>query len=90
MLTAAGPGDDFSQHAYGLAVDINPLQNPYVSTDGFVRNRAAEPYTVRSRDLEGMIHEGDVVVRTFAAIGWEWGGNWSGDKDYMHFSQSGT
>jgi hypothetical protein len=90
VLTATGPGDDFSQHAYGLAVDINPLQNPYVSTDGFVRNRAAEPYTVRSRRLEGMIHEGDVVVRTFATIGWEWGGNWSGDKDYMHFSQSGT
>jgi hypothetical protein len=90
VVTATGPGDDFSQHAYGLAVDINPLQNPYVSTDGFVRNRAAEPYTVRSRRLEGMIHEGDVVVRTFATIGWEWGGNWSGDKDYMHFSQSGT
>ena len=90
VLTTSGPGDDFSQHAYGLAVDINPLQNPYVTTDGFVRNRAAEPYTVRSRHLEGMIHEGDVVVRTFAAIGWEWGGDWSGDKDYMHFSQSGT
>ena len=90
VVSATGPGDDFSQHAYGLAVDINPLQNPYITTDGFVRNRAAEPYTVRSRHLEGMIHEGDVVVRTFAAIGWEWGGDWSGDKDYMHFSQSGT
>jgi D-alanyl-D-alanine carboxypeptidase len=90
VVTATGPGDDFSQHAYGLAIDLNPLQNPYVTTDGFVRNRAAEPYTVRSRRLEGMIHEGDVVVRSFAAIGWEWGGNWSGDKDYMHFSQSGT
>jgi hypothetical protein len=90
VVTATGPGDDFSQHAYGLAVDLNPLQNPYVTTDGFVRNRAAEPYTDRSRDLEGMIHEGDVVVRSFAAIGWEWGGDWSGDKDYMHFSETGT
>ena len=90
VVTATGPGNDFSQHAYGLAVDLNPLQNPYVTTDGFVRNRAAEPYTIRSRHLVGMIHEGDVVVRSFAAIGWEWGGNWSGDKDYMHFSQSGT
>jgi D-alanyl-D-alanine carboxypeptidase len=90
VVTATGPGDDFSQHAYGLAIDINPLQNPYVTTDGFVRNRAAEPYTVRTRHLEGMIHEGDIVVRSFAAIGWEWGGNWSGDKDYMHFSKSGT
>jgi D-alanyl-D-alanine carboxypeptidase len=89
VVTALGPGGDFSQHAYGLAVDINPLQNPYVTSDGFVRNRAAEPYTDRSRDLEGMIHEGDVVFRSFAAIGWEWGGNWSGDKDYMHFSLTG-
>lgn len=89
VVTAIGPGGDFSQHAYGLAIDLNPLQNPYVTTDGFVRNRAAEPYTVRSRNLEGMIHEGDVVVRSFATIGWEWGGNWSGDKDYMHFSATG-
>jgi D-alanyl-D-alanine carboxypeptidase len=90
VVTATGPGNDLSQHAYGLAVDLNPLQNPYVTSDGFVRNRASEPYTDRSRNLEGMIHEGDVVVRSFAAIGWSWGGNWSGDKDYMHFSQSGT
>jgi D-alanyl-D-alanine carboxypeptidase len=90
VVTATGPGDDFSQHAYGLAIDLNPLQNPYVTTSGFVRNRAAEPYTDRSRHLEGMIHQGDVVFRSFAAIGWSWGGNWSGDKDYMHFSQSGT
>jgi hypothetical protein len=90
VVTALGPGGEFSQHAYGLAVDLNPLQNPYITSDGFVRNRAAEPYTDRSRDLEGMIHEGDVVFRSFAAIGWGWGGNWNGDKDYMHFSQSGT
>jgi len=90
VVTALGPGADYSQHSYGLAIDLNPLQNPYVTTDGFVRNRAAEPYTDRSRHLEGMIHEGDVVFRSFAAIGWSWGGNWSGDKDYMHFSLTGT
>ena len=90
VVTALGPGSDYSQHAYGLAIDLNPLQNPYVTTSGFVRNRAAEPYLDRGRHLEGMVHEGDVVFRSFAAIGWEWGGNWSGDKDYMHFSQSGT
>lgn len=90
VVTALGPGDDFSQHSYGLAIDLNPLQNPYVTSRGFVRNRAAEPYTMRTRHLEGMIHEDDVVVRSFAAIGWAWGGNWNGDKDYMHFSLSGT
>jgi hypothetical protein len=89
VVTALGPGSDYSQHSYGLAIDLNPLQNPYVTTDGFVRNRAAEPYTDRSLHLEGMIHEGDVVFRSFAAIGWKWGGNWSGDKDYMHFSLTG-
>lgn len=89
VVTATGPGDDFSQHAYGLAIDLNPVQNPYVTVGGFVRNRAAEPYLDRGRHLEGMVHEGDIVFRSFAAIEWEWGGNWSGDKDYMHFSLLG-
>jgi hypothetical protein len=89
VVTADGPGDTFSQHSYGLAVDINSLQNPYVREDGYVRNRSAEPYVDRSQDLPGMIHPGDVVVRAFTAIGWTWGGAWSGDKDYMHFSLTG-
>jgi len=86
VVTPDGPGDTYSQHAFGLAVDVNSLQNPYVREDGYVRNRFAKPYVDRSQDLPGMIHDSDVVVRAFAAIGWEWGGNWSGDKDYMHFS----
>jgi hypothetical protein len=90
VVTPLGPGDDFSQHSYGLAIDINPVQNPFVTTDGFVRNRMARPYVDRSRRLPGMIHDGDVVVRSFAAIGWSWGGHWSGGQDYMHFSRSGS
>jgi hypothetical protein len=89
VVTPAGAGDEFSQHAYGLAVDVNPLQNPFVRVDGWVRNRFARPYVDRSRHLPGMIHDGDVVVRAFAAIGWAWGGRWSGDRDYMHFSLVG-
>ena len=89
VVTPAGAGTTFSQHSYGLAVDINPVQNPYVSSDGWVRNRFARPYVDRSRDLIGMIHDGDLVVRAFAAIGWEWGGRWSSGKDYMHFSLLG-
>jgi D-alanyl-D-alanine carboxypeptidase-like protein len=89
VVTPAGAGDTFSQHSFGLAVDVNPLQNPYVREDGWVRNRFARPYVDRSRNLLGMIHEGDVVVRSFAAVGWAWGGNWSGGKDYMHFSLAG-
>jgi hypothetical protein len=89
VITPLGPGDTFSQHAYGLAIDINPVQNPYVTADGFVRNLKARRYLDRSKRLPGMIHRGDVVVRSFAAIGWSWGGDWSGDKDYMHFSRPG-
>lgn len=89
VVTPAGAGTTFSQHSYGLAVDINPVQNPYVSSDGWVRNRFARPYVDRSRDLIGMIHDSDLVVRSFAAIGWEWGGRWSSGKDYMHFSLLG-
>jgi hypothetical protein len=83
------PSGSWSEHAYGLAVDVNPLQNPYVASDGSVRRPAAEAYVDRAQDLPGMIHPGDVVVRSFAAIGWEWGGDWSGKKDYMHFSLRG-
>ena len=89
VITPAGAGDTFSQHSFGLAIDVNPLQNPYVREDGWVRNRFARPYVDRSRNLLGMIEEGDVVVRSFAAVGWAWGGNWSGGKDYMHFSLAG-
>ena len=89
IVTAYGPGDVFSQHSYGLAIDINPIENPYVAADGFVRNRNARPYRDRSLELPGIIHSGDVVVRAFASIGWRWGGYWSGAKDYMHFSLTG-
>ncbi len=89
VITPRGPVDRFSQHSYGLAIDINPVQNPYVTADGFVRNRMARPYVDRTGDLPGMIHEGDEVVRAFEAIGWSWGGRWTGGRDYMHLSRAG-
>jgi hypothetical protein len=54
-----------------------------------VLRRAVRPYVDRSRRVPGMIHAGDVVVRSFARIGWAWGGDWVTLKDYMHFSLSG-
>ena len=78
-----------SHHSYGWAIDINPLQNPYVRNDGSVLRHIAKPFRDRSLHRKGMIHDGDVVVRSFAAIGWEWGGHWHTLKDYMHFSLTG-
>ena len=86
---ATGNPGSLSHHSYGWAIDINPLQNPYVASDGSVLRRAAKPYVDRTRREPGMIHAGDVVVRAFARIGWEWGGDWITLKDYMHFSLTG-
>lgn len=79
----------WSQHAYGLAIDINPCENPYVTADGKVSHKDCVKFKDRSRRDPGLIHKGDKVVRTFAAIGWSWGGEWSGTKDYQHFSSTG-
>lgn len=77
----------WSMHAYGLAVDLNPVENPYVGC-GQSRDPAARRYRDRSRHRPGMVTPR--VVRAFRSIGWGWGGSWSGNtKDYMHFSASG-
>jgi D-alanyl-D-alanine carboxypeptidase len=78
----------WSQHAYGRAVDVNPVQNPYVS-GSYVSPPAGERYVDRSLRRRGMIYAGNAVVRAFAAVGWEWGGRWTGAKDYQHFSANG-
>ena len=84
----AGQPGTWSQHAYGLAIDVNPIENPYVSGD-HVSPPAGKPYADRTRNEPGMIHGGDATVRAFAAQGWEWGGDWSPAKDYQHFSANG-
>lgn len=81
-------GSSWSVHAYGRAIDINPVQNPYV-TSSVVLPPAGARFVDRSLDEPGMIHDGDAVVRAFAAIGWEWGGHWSSLKDYQHVSATG-
>ena len=86
---ATGNPGSLSHHSYGWAIDINPLQNPYVTSEGSVLRRAAKPYIDRSLGEAGMIEADDVVVRSFARIGWEWGGDWVTLKDYMHFSLTG-
>jgi hypothetical protein len=77
----------WSMHAYGLAVDLNPVENPYVGC-GQSRDPAAQRYRDRSRHRRGMVTRR--VVDAFRSIGWGWGGSWIGDtKDYMHFSSTG-
>ena len=78
----------WSQHAYGLAVDVNPRENPYVGC-GQSRDPTARRYRDRSRHREGMVTPRAVEAFRSAA-GWGWGGAWAGNtKDYMHFSASG-
>jgi hypothetical protein len=86
---ATGNPGSVSEHSYGWAIDINPLLNPYVRSDGSTLRRAVRPNVDRSRRVPGMIHAGDIVVRSFGKIGWGWGGDWTTLKDYMHFSVSG-
>ena len=77
----------WSNHAYGLAVDINPIENPYVGC-GRVRDPDSRRFVDRSPLRKGMVTA--AVVRAFKAIGWDWGGDWTGTtKDYMHFSHNG-
>ena len=82
-------GTSYSQHAYGLAIDVDSFQNPYVKGD-LVLPELASSYLDRDHIRPGMIEPGDEVVRAFAGIGWEWGGDWQSLKDYQHFSQNGT
>lgn len=81
-------GSSYSQHAYGLAIDVNSFQNPYVKGN-VVLPELASAYLDRGNVRPGMILAGDPVVRAFAAIGWEWGGDWNSLKDYQHFSHNG-
>jgi len=77
----------WSEHAYGEAVDLNPVENPYVGC-GMTRDPTALSYLNRSNYRRGMVN--NAVVAAFASIGWGWGGSWFGStKDYMHFSING-
>lgn len=80
---------NWSNHAYGRAIDINPVQNPYIVGDE-VRPPAAAAFAEVDRRpgapaQPGVIREGDVVLQVFERLGWEWGGDFS-DPDYQHFS----
>ena len=86
-------GQGWSEHAYGRAIDINPVQNPYVQRSSVAppagRRYAAIDRSAGAAVPPGVIRSDDVVVSAFARIGWQWGGEWTSSKDYQHFSASG-
>lgn len=86
-------GGRLSEHAYGRAIDVNPVQNPYVR-DALVDPPAGRRYahvdrTGTAKPARGVVVAGDVVTTAFRDIGWTWGGSWSSGKDYQHFSATG-
>jgi poly-gamma-glutamate synthesis protein (capsule biosynthesis protein) len=80
---------EWSAHAFGAAIDVNPVQNPYLTPSSVFppdsRRFAALDRSAEALVPDGTIRSDDVVVRAFAAIGWEWGGSWA-VPDYQHFS----
>jgi hypothetical protein len=85
--TAAG-AKRWSAHAYGQAIDVNTIENPYVQGNE-VRPPAGRAYLDRSRYRRGMAVAGGVLVRAFASVGWLWGGRWTASPDWQHFSKTG-
>jgi poly-gamma-glutamate synthesis protein (capsule biosynthesis protein) len=85
-------GTTLSAHSFGTAIDINPVQNPYVTRTTTLpeAGKAFDTPAERMAGVTGIILKGDVVTKAFARRGWGWGGNWTRPKDYQHFSKDGT
>jgi hypothetical protein len=75
-------GKSLSKHAYGFAIDINPVQNPYIKADIILPAGA-----VYDTSKPGTLGPDSPVVQTFLRLGWTWGGNWETLKDYQHFEK---
>lgn len=78
--------DYLSNHSFGRAVDLNPLQNPYVRGE-LVQPEQSAQYLDRENVRPGMITAGDACYDAFISRGWEWGGDWTGPIDYQHFEK---
>jgi D-alanyl-D-alanine carboxypeptidase len=84
---AAGP-PRWSVHAYGEAIDVNDVQNPYIDGTTVIPPTGAS-YRDRSDVRPGMAILHGTLVDAFAIIGWQWGGRWTATPDYQHFSLTG-
>lgn len=86
-VVAPGP-PQWSVHAYGEAIDVNDVQNPYIDGSTVIPP-AGRPYFDRADVRPGMAVPGGDLVEAFASVGWQWGGRWTGSPDYQHFSSTG-
>ena len=77
----------WSQHAYGRAIDLNPLLNPSIDRPGVIEPKNAGAYLDRGRTDPGLLHAGDPAVHVFTDRGWRWGGYWKSPTDYQHFER---
>jgi len=82
----------WSKHSYGKAIDINPIENPYISRKGYISHKASANYRKRVHQKssyadKAILLKNDQAVQIFKKYGWKWGGDWSGVKDYQHFSK---
>jgi hypothetical protein len=77
----------WSRHAFGRAIDLNPLLNPEIDRTGAFQPKNAAPYLDRTRTDPGVLHAGDAAVRVFTDRGWRWGGDWRTPLDYQHFER---
>ena len=82
----------WSRHAYGKAIDINPLENPYISTAGYISHKASLSYKTRKHQNatpqdSALLLRDDPATKIFKKYGWKWGGEFVGEKDYQHFSK---
>ncbi|MEV6394331.1 M15 family metallopeptidase [Streptomyces sp. NPDC051907] len=88
--TVTGDPGRVSRHSYGDAVDVNPLENPYVDGSGTVHPPAGARHLDRDDSAaKGMIRPGDALTTAMDDVGWEWGGRWQ-RPDYHHFSADGS
>jgi len=82
----------WSKHSYGRAIDLNPIENPYISRSGHISHKASQPYRKRVHKTkiaadQAVLLKHDKAVQIFKKYGWKWGGDWFGVKDYQHFSK---
>jgi len=86
-----GNKNRWSKHAYGKAIDINPIENPYISRRGYISHKASLKYKKRfyksSNRVENraLLFKNSKATKIFEKYGWKWGGDWKNVKDYQHF-----